>query len=545
MKIKSIKRKSIKRKSIKRKSIKRKLMKGGDPKFNFAYVYQIITNIDLAQMDPRIRDGFYRYFHQKEDECNSRATGQSFATDPSLPLINDNQQIILMVKYDTVVDLRYLIDFSLILGHAILDFSIETTRNIIGIYSVCLEKTEKTGYGSVIFNLILTYLELKYLPTINPFLWLGVVVDNSEFDKVSYIYTSFGFAKPFITFNTPFGPHHTELVSLIKPLRHTIIDESTAKLSYHKTISMKNQYTLKKTDPAYTYKFKFVFDKSFILKARLLPYIDVHGQITNKSSDVDKGIFREMSGSLKIYNSEIFSDGDVVYRLSFETIENSTINVRTGEMYAATNIADNAFSYHTHPFGAYRGRNTLIGSPSSEDMAFCFMRFLNYVNNQEPLQCHLVITLEGIYIISLSDYTILYFDAIKQRYLPYLQDPNFVQNFNSIYEYPPANRYFDWSITPLGDDVTIVNNAIQSYLTWFNIQNKLVFQNDNDLFKLQFFPWKVINKNNRFEISIPSIYGSCIVPSDDYNIISYLLGPDYTEFNTLPIPGAPAPAPAL
>jgi len=546
--IKKLMKKSTMKKPIKKsmkntmkKSMKqtRLIKKGGAPgeiKFNFAYIYHIVTHQDLMNLAEPFRSNFNAYIRRKDDECNciSLNTNPCNYTDATIPIINENQELIIFLKYDDIAKIETFTNFDNILGHAILDYTLLQTRNIIGIFNVCLENTAKRGYGSVIFNLILTYLELKIPLELNPILWLGILVDNVEFNKVSYIYTSAGFELPFITFKYPFGNFPIEIISLIKNLRKFIVDELTSVISYHKTLSMRNQYLLKKNTPDFRYIFSFKYDKSFIVKARLLPYLDVTGQMTGLSSDPTIGLFREFSGSLKIYNSEL-TDSDIIYKLSFDTMENSQIDMTVGEQLKV-NINPNSFTYHTHPIGGYRYLNVLIAPPSGPDFLYFLIRSFNLDQLYPPAQSHTVITLEGIYILSLHSNAIKNYNQIKQHILQNLSNESQFRDYiNQTYDYPVGNRAFDWTVGLLGDDKTIIIQSIQRYIDWFNIQNKL-FLNGMELFNNQFISWSQLDKNKLFQINIPSIYGSCIVPSSEYKVISDLLGPQYNDFNILPIP---------
>ena len=489
-------------------------------------------------MPEAFRSNFNAYIRGKDDKCTCKSlnTTPCNSTDVTIPIINENQELVLFLKYSDILNIETFNNFDNILGHVILDYSLLQTKNIIGIFNVCLEKTEKTGYGSIMFNLVLTYLELKYPLEINPILWLGILVDNVEFDKISYIYTSAGFELPFITLKTPFGIYPFEIVSLVKNLRNFIADELSSVISYHKTLSMRYKYVSKRTNPDFIYTFSFKFDKSFMHKARLLPYLDIKGEISGASSDPNLELFREYGGSLKIYNSEIVNS-DIIYKLSFETVIAGNIDLTVGETLSVR-IPDTSFTYHTHPIGGYRFLNILIAPPSGPDMFSFMLDAFNQNQTQIPTLNHMVITLEGIYITSLHSDVIKNYDKVKVYIINQLQqDYGKNQNyFNQIYDYPLKDREFIWGSTSvLGDDKNIITQSIQKYMDWFNIQNK-IFLGGVEFFDNIFVSWSQLNKNKFFNVNILPVYGSCIVPYEEGAIISQLLGPQYNDFNISPIP---------
>ena len=498
----------------------------GQPKISFAYVYYIISYADLINMAEDTRTRFLQYFNRKDQECNCRSLGTSLeecnypdpGMQPAIP-INANQEIVLVLKYNKIVENN--IQEEDILGHAIIDNS-QIFNKIIGIFSVCQENPAKTGYGSVIFNTILTYLEVKYSTSdiANHYiLWLAVLVDNVQFEKVSHIYTSAGFKYPFITFKTPFNFNYPNAaVSLVRNLKEVVVDESSTITAYHKTLSSRYQYIQKRAmGNEYTYKLLFKLDKSVILKGRLFPYLDLNSTISSFSSDPNLGLFREFGGSFKIYNSEIFKD-HIVYKLSFETIDNSIIDFTVGDEFEV-NIKPNSFTFHSHPFGFYRFYNIIIATPSGADARCIINSFYNTHG-----QFHILMTVEGIYIMSLHPDAIKLFNDIKSHLMQ--EQLNIISD---IYEYPFAMRAFDWT-NPIGDDKNMVPLHLAKYFEWFAIQNK-IYLRGKELLNVQFFYWKEINKDTIFSVDIPSIYGSCIVPSNECAMIPRVMGPEYNEFN--------------
>ena len=71
-------------------------------------------------------------------------------------------------------------------------------------------------------------MEISFSST-NPMVWLGIRVDNREFDKVCNIYTSFGYKDPYISQIDPFGNKLPfSFLSLQKPLIEFVnVEEET------------------------------------------------------------------------------------------------------------------------------------------------------------------------------------------------------------------------------------------------------------------------------------------------------------------------------
>lgn len=554
------------------KKKRNKKYKGGvGEKINFAYVYKIVNyqeSITMRSLTDHLR--------RQDAMCNCVALNQNPCIGPTTTAtdyIKPNQEIILFMKYSELVLIEqsntsspYTMLPQNILGHALIDYSLENSHNIIGIFNVCLHREvvpqsapapPKTGYGSVLFNLILTYLEIRnsqsssstsMIPTAmitgdesdevvtakNPLLWLGILVDNVNFDKVAHIYTSFGFGHPFVTYKYPFGTNDKEIVSLVKTLKY--FPSIANKYIYHNTISMRNQYLAKKNGQITTYSGIFKFDKSFILKARLLPYIGTNGRMWMLDAKTSlSGLIREYFGVLKVYHSEEDSSGKIVYTLSSGNINFDDIEVGQESSVDVNNSGP--FAYHTHPFGLYRKNNVLIAPPSGSD---CAGFYSMSQGNKGISQCHFVVTIEGIYVLSFSDYVLNNF----QQLFPLLVHRDIIARIQLLYEYPFDERRYNWSSERIGDDRTAVETAITKYIGWFNRQNVLFFSNllsvrqQYPLFRIDFIRWKDLTTETTLTINIAPIYGSCFIPSSEYLIIQKLLGNKYsTNYNTF-VPGS-------
>jgi hypothetical protein len=482
---------------------------GGTPKINFAYTY-LIVDYENLQKFPLLNT----FLLKKTQVCDCVSIGtpiEKCSIDYSRPFLYDpSQKCILVLKYDDLV--RVTTNTSLlndekflersILGHAI---SIQKDSRI-GIYNVCLHLTNKLGYGSVLFNVILTAINTYYDPNTtsdksNIKLWLGIRLDNIQFSKLAYLYTMKGFSDPLITskdMNSNELPF--KIVELTKKLHSYVTNEDEVFINYAKTMDL--YYQAKKSfekNNLYVCKLRFQFDKSAILNLRLFPYFGDRG-ITNVYQE---NLQREYSGVFHIFNARIENES-VVYKLSLETLaENKGIKYISGQQENVL-LPEGDRTFHTHPIVNYIKYQVLLGTPSGLDFIAFYKNFYKFKNTQ----FHAVISIEGIYFISLSENSLLNTTDLT----PHLDDIH-LEKMSLNYEYPAVERQFDWKME--GDfDESVIPDAIQKYLLWFQKQNK----NYNDLFDIQFIPWKKLQKDTILEVYYPKLNGHCYCEDEFYNL---------------------------
>jgi hypothetical protein len=487
------------------KSSKKKI--GGTPKINFAYTYLII-NYENFQKFPLLNT----FLLKKTQICDCISIGTSIekcTLNYSTPFLNNSsEKCILVLKYDDLVrvtsntsllnDEKFLELF--ILGHA----KTIQKENMIGIYNVCLHLTNKVGYGTVLFNIILTaiysYSDIQ-LDKTNLRLWLGIRLDNIQFSKLAYLYTMKGFNDPLISSKDMYGNELPfKIVELTKNFDTYVTNEDTVFINYAKTMDLYYQakQSLQKNN-LYACKLKFQFDKSAILNLRLFPYSGDKG-ITNVYQE---NLQREYSGIFHIFNAYIKNES-VIYKLSLETLaENKGIKYLKGTQENVL-LPEGDRTFHTHPIVNYIKYQVLIATPSGQDFTSFYKNFYKLKNSQ----FHAVISIEGIYFISLSKNTLLNATDLTPQL-----DNIHLQNLNANYEYPYTERYFDWKMEGNFDE-SIIPGAIQKYLLWFQKQNK----NYNDLFNLQFIPWKKLQKDTIIEVYYPKLNGHCYCEDDFYNL---------------------------
>jgi hypothetical protein len=375
--------------------------------------------------------------------------------------------------------------------------------SLLGIFNVCLhlfnisvdqqkniitekKQTEK-GYGSVLFNCIKT--STAFLPFDFNKMWLGIDINNVQFQKLAWLYTSKGFEDPIFSNICPDGtvlPFYT--IQLTTNKWSYINNRDDALIPYYETIDLYNQIK-RPLGQKGIFKFKFNFDKSAILSLRLMPFISF-SETKEVVGIEDYNKQRETAGRFLIYNSKQ-DNNDIINNLSLEVLgENSTIRYNIGKIGTVESIIGER-TFHTHPYINYKIHNTLIGPPSSPDLYYGFMdlilKYMQIPMSKIP-QFGAVIAIEGIYIFSLS------IDGIRHLKNGRILNENDIRN----YEYPFDKRKYDWSTyatdTTIEDDT--VNNEITNYLKWFDEVNKKF----GNYFKMDFKPWKEIDENTQFEV---------------------------------------------
>lgn len=484
---------------------------GGTPKINFAYTY-LIVDYENLQKFPLLNT----FLLKKTQLCDCISMGtpiEKCSFNYALPFLeNPSEKCILVLKYDHLVDVTTnssLLNDEKFLERSILGHAKTIQKDsMIGIYNVCLHLTNKLGYGSVLFNVILTAIHQiihNYSDgssdKSNIKLWLGIRLDNIQFSKLAYLYTTKGFNDPLISSKDMNGNELPfKIVQLTKKLYSYVTNEDEVFINYAKTMDL--YYQAKKSfekNNLYACKLRFKFDKSAILNLRLFPYFGDKG-ITNVYQE---NLQREYSGVFHIFNAAIENES-VIYKLSLETLaENKGIKYISGQQENVL-LPEGDRTFHTHPIINYIKYQVLIGTPSGGDFIAFYKNFHKYKNTQ----FHAVITIEGIYFISLSQNSLLTATDLTPQ-----TDESFLQKMIQNYEYPYTERYFNWKIE--GDfDESVIPAAIQKYLLWFQKQNK----NYQDLFDLQFIPWKKLQKDTILEVYYPKLNGYCYCEDDFYNL---------------------------
>lgn len=309
------------------------------------------------------------------------------------------------------------------LGHCY--FTWDTEQKICGIWDVCLHKTKGKGLGSKLMEPILDSL-LTHLPD-DIMLWLGIDMRNNYFYKVASLYAKFGFKSPLIADTDPFGNNWSETLpySFISMKRNNdYIDPVDIKresvlthIKYIRTnfININNygdkirdiendngdDIIMNDINPSCTLNMRF--NKSFAKWLKRLPLsassLNENGTITQK----------EISSSFFLDNPKENSEGKIIW----EIIRDKKVDKNFGEEEGVI-VQHSRYNFHTHPREAYLSHNVKIGYPSGED----YLAFLKYsLYNEIKTIFHCVITVEGIYTISIAEYWIQNFENLQKLVL--------------------------------------------------------------------------------------------------------------------------------
>ena len=480
-------------------------MIGGKPKINFPYTYFILNFSDFSSHKTVLNP----YLNGQTKACDMIALGQppDFIDDTSNPFLKDiNDRCILVLKYpdafELINNLNLLDDISFlnkILGHAKLTYY--TQEEVIGIFNVCLhhfdiilnpsgpyaiqEKISKPGYGTVLFNCILTSISFLKIPVKS--IWLGIDVNNVNFEKLAWLYTHKGFNDPIVSNISPNG---TFIQLTYNPLTDNVNDEYDVQLSYYETIDLHRQLSTN-TGKEGIFSLTFNFDKSAILNLRLLPFLSF--EVSNKTQlPIAVGIEkfhnqRETTGRLVTYTAVENNQKQIVYKLAVDLNAESQMDYTIGSASSVANIEGRKV-FHTHPFINYVKESVSIAPPSGSDFNAFLSNVVNNTSNKPIPQFFSVISIEGIYICYI---TIEGYKLIKNKNIP--------QDISKNYEYPFKEREYNWSnykTDPTPIDPDFINNNLTKYFTWFENVNKKY----GNFFNIIFKSWNLFDRNTEFTI---------------------------------------------
>ena len=174
---------------------------------------------------------------------------------------------------------------------------------------------------------------------------------------------------------------------------------------------------------------------------------------------------KEMAGNMYIKH---------VDRRLNHTVEVNKKSVITGKEFDI-DIVEGLYNFHSHPKNAYKEYNVKLGWPSAQD----YVGFLLAIREDNTV-FHMVITLEGIYILSLSkDWS-----CNKDR----LYNDEIIKIIKTQYDISYEN-----------------GNTIKEYLKKVN---KIKYEK-KVLFNVQFLPWK--NADKVFTLPYPKTKNNCII----------------------------------
>jgi len=167
---------------------------------------------------------------------------------------------------------------------------------------------------------------------------------------------------------------------------------------------------------------------------------------------------KEIAGSLHV----IYTKNNI----SFLDIKKETLIIgnETG-----VDIVQGLYNFHSHPKAAYETNNITLAWPSSQD----YIGFLLAAIEDNTI-CHFVISLEGIYIISLEQY---WFDYLQNN------QKNKINQIDDIGAFI-LDKY----------NVKILDLNNHTPISYLNYVNKITYFNKY-IFQVQFLYWKNVTNN--------------------------------------------------
>ena len=236
----------------------------------------------------------------------------------------------------------------------------------------------------------------------------------------------------------------------------------------------------------------FRFDKSVIYRARLFTYMGLNGIVSQPQSTT---LFREFAGKFNIIDSKTEND-KIIFTLGMETISQGDLKFIAGQEENVAYTEETSYSFHTHPISSYLKYNWIISTPSSPDFKAIFVKAIKKI-----YYFHAVISMEGIYIISLSEYFINQNKNNFETILNNTQDTYF-----NKYEYPIVNRAIS-SFNSITKELQAEH--INKYIKWLDNVNS------ENIFQLQFYFWNDLMKNNNvIQIHYANINNACYAISE-------------------------------
>lgn len=300
---------------------------------------------------------------------------------------------------------------------------------------IILGKIEGGSYLSQILDAILTYL-----PNTD---WIFTIPSDVK------AYIAQGFGHPIMVTKTPFGDELPK--ETIAVLRKNEINTKKIKVSkVHDKIIFAKQ-------PGTTCKFIFQICP---YAQRVLQKLSTQAGVTlNKDKTITQ---KEVSGGLKIIN--IKNDKEVpVFILGLD----NSLTVYNQEEEA--DISPSLYNFHTHPKKAYIHHQVKFGWPSVDD----YSAYLRSIEDNYTI-FHLVASIEGVYIISLTPYYAIHLNELNISYQFIAKNYDLRKNVTSLKEY-------------------------------LNIVNKIKY-GDSPIFEVQFSNW---HSSKIFEVCYPRWYGNC------------------------------------
>lgn len=209
-------------------------------------------------------------------------------------------------------------------------------------------------------------------------IWIGIPIENQNILQLVENYTVFGFKNPYMCKISPLGYiFNTFGLCLLK--NNNITDPSNV----NEVIYVLTQF-LEQEEKNCQMTLKF---SPKTLKH--LQQMSNIGSTLNKNNTISQ---KEIAGSFKL-NKVVEEDSVFILEINKKSL------IYGGE--EEVNVVNSLYNFHTHPVEAYKRNGVKLGWPSSQDyIGFLASAIIN------GTIFHTVITIEGIYILSINNHWI-------------------------------------------------------------------------------------------------------------------------------------------
>ena len=467
----------------------------GSAPIHLAYTSYVLDSSIMAYAP-----NLYTYLNTKYEEyineiIEDQNEKQQLYDKVNYILNNDaiNFKIILFMKYDIIhriksnpTALNNDKEYNNILGHAF-TYCNHSSKNF-EIINLCLHKFKEDEENYLNYlNIVTEILSVNLLNTQNTYYSLSIqerITDKYFFQK-AYNYIENGF----LQYNTGIvGGINNNNYYLFTKIDIYNFPDSIKMVEYKRDFFIKTYYIFNKTLS------HFILEKNTINYLRLMPYMNIDYNL----ADVN-GPLVEYGGSFKIIN---ISDG-----ICFLSIDETI----TGQ-FENTNIPDEPFTFHTHPIAVYLKYNVCIGTPSTPDIRnalnFGLKNIENIENNKNLQPFHIVVSIEGIYVIKYDFYNFfqkcgINFEQLTHNSVEVVELQQSINKPNIIVDYPFDQRFFDWNNTSLQNlTPDFTHQQIYKYKKWLlNEGEKTLLNGNNDsklknLLTIEYYSWKTISNKD-------------------------------------------------
>lgn len=388
-------------------------------------------------------------------------------------------------------------------------------RNICQLIQICMHKQFDNNLENVFIGAIVDFLAI-HLPN-NATLWTTIDIRSASFSYLASIYAVNGFQNPYITQVDPHGNRlepSNPYGSIALSRTNDYIDPENIKpeLIHNDIFYLLTQYvkvnSINITSPSlevvkavenganiYTERGKknfctiqMKFKPSY---ARWLSKLPMNASTLNIDGTVTQ---KEVAGAFWLDNPERQSDGTFIWEIS---VDGSKGLSAIHEERAI--VVHGRYNFHTHPRSAYEKYRYLVSHPSGMD----YNGYLHEAVQRNTI-FHCVITLEGVYIISLNGYWCTRIDELKQKYI--VGGNDLVHYILKNFELP--------TIVPQG--LTIVQ-ASKEYCN--NINKMALFENEMPVYHCDYLSWDEVFNGAVVEIGYPMHFNQCFATERNLSIL--------------------------